>query len=167
MNITNNTAVIFNYTIKDEHGSVLESNNTEDVGYIHGSDTALPGLESALEGKSTGYTTSIILEPEQAFGHHDESLIIEVPASDFHGQELALNMEFTTEEGQSEEAGNIIWRISNLNEETVTLDGNHPYAGKTLTFDIEVKEVRPATDEELDHGHIHTKEEKASDSILD
>ncbi|NIZ40804.1 peptidylprolyl isomerase [Entomospira entomophila] len=155
MKIINNAAVIFNYTIKDETGTMLESNANEKVGYIHGSGTTLPGFESALEGKEAGYSTTIVLSPENAFGDHDTSLIIHVPISDFHGQELSLDMEFVMEDGQADEANSIIWRITELTDETVTLDGNHPYAGKTLTFDIEVKEVRTASEEELEHGHIH------------
>ncbi|NIZ18822.1 FKBP-type peptidyl-prolyl cis-trans isomerase [Entomospira culicis] len=155
MKISHNSAVIFNYSIKDEHGTLLESNANEHVGYIHGSGTTLPGFEAALDQKEAGYTTTIVLSPEEAFGHHDESLIIQVPIDDFHGQDLSLNMEFVMDEGEADEAGTIVWRISELGDETVTLDGNHPYAGKTLTFDIEVKEVRTATDEELEHGHLH------------
>jgi FKBP-type peptidyl-prolyl cis-trans isomerase SlyD len=167
MKIENNAAVLFNYSIKDEHGDVLESNEGEKVGYIHGSGATLPGFEAALAGKEAGYSTSIVLAPEQAFGDHDTGLIITTALEDFHGQDLHLGMEFVMGEGdasETDEDETIVWRIVELGDEHVTLDGNHPYAGKTLTFDVEVKSVREASDEELEHGHLHFDESPCESS---
>lgn len=155
MKISNNKAVIFNFSIKDEQGQLLESNEDEPTGYIHGNGTVLPGLEAALENQEAGYKTTIVLSPEQAFGDYDEDLIMVASIDDFNGQEIAVGMEFPLEDGEADEVGELYWRITEIGDNDVTLDANHAYAGKTLTFDLEILEVRNATDEELDHGHLH------------
>lgn len=164
MKIDANCAVIFNYVITSQTGDVLESGQDDPLcGYIHGTHTALPGVESVLQGQRAGFSTIIKLEPDQAFGEHNPELIITVPVSDFDGETLCLGMEFLMDEEAMD--GNdlepMTWRITALTDDTVTLDANHLYAGLTLSFNITVKEVRLASDEEIEAGQIlETEEDK-------
>ncbi len=167
MKIDTNCAVIFDYVITDQNGDVLESGKEDPLcGYIHGTHTALPGVESVLQGQSAGFSTIIKLEPDQAFGQHNPDLIISVPITDFEGESLHLGMEFLMDEESMD--GNdldpMTWRITSLTDDTVTLDANHLYAGLTLSFDITVKEVRVASDEEIELGQILDVEDDVTDN---
>ncbi len=143
--------VIFNCVIKDAQGDILEDSSEGPASYIHGIGMALPAIESALEGKEAGFETTISLEPEMAFGPYNDELVFSVPIDEFEGQELAVGMEFLPDEDMEQ----IIWRIAAIEDETVILNGNHPYAGMTLIFEIKILEVREATPKELEHGHVH------------
>lgn len=156
MKVEKDAAVIFDFTIKNDKGELLESSADGPAGYIQGMGTALPGIESALEGREPGYKTTIVLPPEQAFGQRDEDLTITVPLSEFEGEDLAVGMEFVADEDDDDnEDDDVCWRVTAIKDSEVTLDANHPYASLTLVFDIEITEVRKATDEELEHGHVH------------
>lgn len=152
MNITENTVVTIDYSIKDKDGQVLESADGELLSYIQGSGTLAPGLEKALEGKESGYHLELTLEPEEAFGTRDEELLHEVDLDEFEdSEEVAEGLVFHADlDGEIR-----FYTVLSVNENTVIIDGNHPFADKTLVFDVTVKEVREATEEELEHGHAH------------
>lgn len=151
MTIKDGAVVIFNCIIKDAEGNVLEDSQNGPASYIQGIGMALPAIEDALRGKEAGYETSITLTPEAAFGPYNEEMVFSVSLDEFEGQELAVGMEFLPEDDMEQ----IVWRVADIGDETVTLDGNHPYAGLTLIFDIKILEVREATPKELEHGHVH------------
>jgi FKBP-type peptidyl-prolyl cis-trans isomerase SlyD len=113
----------------------------------------IPGLEDALEGKAKGDTLNVSIPPAEGYGERIDGLSREVPRSAFDGAgELQIGMQFRA---QSEDQREVIFTITALEGDNVTIDGNHPLAGETLNFDVEVMDVREATQEELDHGHVH------------
>jgi FKBP-type peptidyl-prolyl cis-trans isomerase SlyD len=154
MKISKESVVFFNFTIKDDKGNELESSEEGPASYIQGIGSALPSIEQALEGQEPGFKTELTLTPDQAFGSYDEELVVSVPAMEFEGQELAVGMEFLSDE-DADPADSLCWRVIKITDKEVTLNANHPYAGKTLVFNIEVVNVREATSEELEHGHVH------------
>lgn len=151
MVVKNGMVVFFNCTIKNKDGEILENSDEGPASYIHGIGMALPAIEEHLEGKETGYETVITLSPELAFGQYNDELSFSVPLDEFEGQEIAVGMEFLPEEDMDQ----IVWRVTSIEDDTVCLDGNHPYAGMTLIFDIKIVDVREATPKELEHGHVH------------
>jgi FKBP-type peptidyl-prolyl cis-trans isomerase SlyD len=153
MQITSGSVVVFDYTLTDDDKDIIDSSKgSEPLAYIQGEGQIVPGLEKAMEGKKAGDTFTISIPPEEAYGVHDPENISVVPADQIEGgEELEEGMQLHTE-GESGEQTVIITKIVG-NE--VTIDGNHPLAGMTLHFDITIRDVRPATKEELDHGHVH------------
>lgn len=151
MKIEKNSYVSFHFKITDEENEVLEETTDEPDFYIHGQGEALEAVEKELEGKEKGYKTTISLKPEDAFGDYEESLVTVVKKSDFdHTDDLEIGMEFLSDDSEDEDMSSAInWRIIDIEGDEVTLDANHPYAGINLTFNIEVVDVRPATEEEL------------------
>lgn len=154
MQIEKHKVVTINYTLKNDAGEVLDtSDGGEPMAYIQGIGNLIPGLESALEGKSAGDALQVAIAPEHAYGMHDENLIQVVDRSVFQGvQELEVGMQFHAQSEQGDTQ--VIW-VADIEGDEVTIDGNHPLAGETLNFDVTVVDVREATEEELDHGHVH------------
>lgn len=153
MKIANEKVVTIDYTLTDEDGAVLDtSHGGQPLAYIHGSGNIIPGLENALEGKQAGATLQVTVAPEEGYGEHDTELCQIVPRSMFEGvEELDIGMHFQT---MTEEGMRVV-TITGIEDGNVTVDGNHPLAGVTLNFDVTVREVRDATEEELAHGHVH------------
>ena len=153
MQITPGSVVVFDYTLTDDDKDIIDSSvGSEPLAYIQGEGQIVPGLEKAMEGKKAGDSFKISLPPEDGYGVHDPEKISVVPADQIEGgEELEEGMQLHTE-GEFGEQTVIITKIVG-NE--VTIDGNHPLAGMTLHFDIAIRDVRPATDEERDHGHVH------------
>lgn len=121
--------------------------------YLHGEGQIVPGLESALEGLSVGDTKQVVVAPAQGYGEHDPRGVQEVPRGAFPpGFEPQVGMELTAE-GQNGEP--VPFAIREVKAEDVVIDPNHPLAGKTLHFDVTVREIRAATPEEISHGHAH------------
>ncbi len=153
MSISNDQVVTFHYTLTDESGAQLEnSHEAEAVTYLHGHKSMLPGLEEALEGKDKGGKVSVTLAPEKAYGLRKEGETQRITKKHIltkgkltPGMIVQVNTEHVPQEA-------IIVKVG---LKTVDLDSNHPYAGKTLTFDMEVIELREATAEEISHGHVH------------
>ncbi|OGT20689.1 MAG: peptidylprolyl isomerase, partial [Gammaproteobacteria bacterium RBG_16_57_12] len=128
------------------------SNGREPLSYIHGTGNIIPGLENALEGMVIGDTLKVTIAPENAYGLRNEELTHIVPRSRFeNADDLEIGMQFQT---MSEHGAQIV-TITRIDENDVTVDANHPLAGMPLTFDVAVAEVRNASAEELDHGHVH------------
>ena len=153
MKVAENKVVQMHYTLKDEKGTVLDSSDgREPLAYIQGVGNIIPGLEKEMDGKAVGDKLNAVIAPEDAYGVRQESMIQEVPKSGFQGdEELAAGMQVQVGTNN----GTAVATVTNVGDENVTLDMNHPLADVTLHFDVEVMEVRDATAEELEHGHVH------------
>ncbi len=155
MNVTDKTVVSIRYTLTGVDGDLIDSNTDEGddpLDYLHGADNVVAGLEAALDGKAAGDKISVRVPPEAGYGDRDEDLVAEVPRSELEELgELEIGVQFRAET----EGGIEILTITELGEESVTIDGNHPLAGVVLNFEVEVLAVREATAEELEHGHAH------------
>jgi FKBP-type peptidyl-prolyl cis-trans isomerase SlyD len=154
MQIALNTVASIDYTLTDDDGQVLDSSDgREPLSYLHGAGNIIPGLEAALEGKTSGDSLQVHIEATDAYGEHHEGLIQVIDRSMFQGvDELAVGMEF---HAQANDGGMQVVRIAAIEGDDVTIDGNHPLAGVPLNFDVTVVEVREASAEELEHGHVH------------
>ncbi len=154
MQIASQKVATIDYTLTDDQGTELDSSKDgEPLAYIQGIGNLIPGLEEALEGKSAGDELSVSIQPEQAYGKRDEELLQTVPRAHFEGvDELQVGMQFRASSGDGEER---VVTVVEIGDEQVTVDGNHPLAGQILNFEVKIVEVRDATQEELDHGHVH------------
>ncbi|NVJ59029.1 MAG: peptidylprolyl isomerase [Gammaproteobacteria bacterium] len=154
MKISKNTVVTLEYTLKDQNGEVWEtSQGDEPWVYLHGHGGIIPGLEPELIGKQAGDKFSKTLEPEQAYGPYEPDLANSVPRSAFVDiDNLAEGLRLSA---QAEDGSTHTVTVTKVTEDTVTVDANHPMAGQSVVVDVEVKDVRPATPEELSHGHAH------------
>lgn len=158
MQIARHTVASIDYTLTDDEGQVLDtSEGREPLTYLHGEGNLIPGLESALEGQNPGDSLSVTVEPDEAYGERDERLIQQVPMAAFEGVdkvEPGMRFQATDEQGQ----GRVV-TVTGVEGDQVTVDANHPLAGQSLNFQVSVVEVREATPEEIDHGHVHTDDE--------
>ncbi|MFP4251565.1 MAG: FKBP-type peptidyl-prolyl cis-trans isomerase [Guyparkeria sp.] len=153
MQVQNDHVVSIDYTLKNDAGEVMDSSEqTGPMAYLHGHQNIIPGLEKALDEKSVGDTLSVSIEPADAYGERDERMVQTVPRSMFQGvDEIEPGMRFQAQT----EGGVTVVTIKEVNGDEITLDGNHELAGETLHFDVEIKDVRPASEEEIEHGHVH------------
>ncbi len=146
--------VVIDYTLTDGEGTVIDSSKGgEPLAYIHGLGNIIPGLETALEGKKAGDAMNVSVAPAEGYGERDDSLMQAVPREMFETpDEIQVGMQFhtTTEDGNT-----MVVTVSEVTPETITVDANHPLAGQALNFDVTIVEVRDATEEELEHGHVH------------
>jgi FKBP-type peptidyl-prolyl cis-trans isomerase SlyD len=151
--ITADRVVTIHYTLKDDAGAVLDSSaGGEPLAYIQGHGNLVAGLEKALEGNHDGNTLAVSVAPADGYGIRDEALIQRVPKRSLQGSgEIKKGMQFQarTEDGMR------LFTVTAVMGDMVTLDGNHPLADQTLHFEVEIVEVREATTEELEHGHVH------------
>ena len=154
MQIANEKAVLIHYKVSNSGGEVVESSEgDEPLAYIHGQGDIVPGLERALLGKSAGDRVQITVSPEQGYGEWDEDKVQTVPRAAFEdGGEIEPGMRF---QAQGEDGEDVIVTVTRVSNDEVTIDANHPLAGQTLSFDVEIVSVRECTEEELAHGHIH------------
>lgn len=153
MQIAANSVVTFHYTLKDEHGEQLESSQGgQPMTYLHGHDSLLRGLEAALADKKAGDSFSVTLSPDEAFGDLRSDSELRVPLSQLRGaKKWQPGMQAVIETPQGQQQVTVV----KVGHTMATVDTNHPMAGKTLAFDVEVVEVREASAEELSHGHAH------------
>ena len=153
MQVQNDHVVSIDYTLKNDAGEVMDtSEQNGPLAYLHGHHNIIPGLEKALDDKSVGDSFTVSIEPAEAYGERDERMIQTVPRSMFQGvDEIEPGMRFQAQT----EGGVTVVTIKEVNGDEITLDGNHELAGETLHFDVEIKDVRPASAEELEHGHVH------------
>ena len=153
MKIAHEKVVSIHYTLTNHEGTVLDSSTGSDpLAYLHGFGNIIPGLENALTGKQAGDKLKVSIKPEEAYGVRDDALVQVVPRTAFGGaQDLEVGMQFQAQTPQ----GVRVVTIVEVEGDDITLDGNHPLAGETLHFDVEVTEVRAASQEELAHGHVH------------
>ncbi|BCV35792.1 MULTISPECIES: peptidylprolyl isomerase [Shewanella] len=153
MQITQHSAVTIHYRLTDAKGQLIESSFEADpMVYLHGMENLIPGLEKALEGKSKGDTLEVTIDAEEAYGPYHDGLRQEVPLEAFGDiQDIVPGMRFIAET----EMGQRPVQVTEVLDNSVIVDGNHPLAGQSLTFNVEVMDVREATAEEIAHGHIH------------
>lgn len=153
MQITDQKVVFFDFTLKGDDGEVIDSSiDEEPVAYLHGVGEVVPGLEAAFEGKAEGDRFQVTVQPSEGFGERDEALCEVVLKEEFEEvDDLEVGMQFRvpTDDGES------IVTVVEIGEETVSLDGNHDLCGMVLHFDVTVREVRDATENEMAHGHAH------------
>ena len=156
MKISKGTVAIIHYALKDSSGEVLESSASQGpFTYLHGYGNIIAGLEKALEGKEVGEKMQVIVPPEDGYGIRDESLVKTLPLSSFQNQDgVAVGAQFQAETSQ----GLRLATVTQVEDQNVTIDLNHPLADQTLRFDIDVADVRQATEEEISHGHVHGPE---------
>lgn len=154
MQISDKHVVSMNYTLKNDQGTVLDtSENSDALQFIVGTGMIIPGLEKELYGKEKGDKVSVTVEPKDGYGEYDGTQMVKVSKSQFsEGSEIKVGM---TVQAQSQEGQIQLLTIKEVEDDTVTLDANHPLAGQTLHFDVEIEDVRDATEEELEHGHAH------------
>lgn len=151
--IGKNSVVGINYTLTNDAGEVMDSSEGRGpLVYLHGAHNLIPGLEAQLAGKTVGASFKATIAPADAYGESDPALIQTLPREMFRGVDnIEVGMGFTAQGPQGQQ--HIV--VTAVNGDDVTIDGNHPMAGKTLHFDVEVVSVREATAEEIDHGHVH------------
>lgn len=145
--------VLIHYTLTDDSGKVLDSSSGgEPLAYIQGHGNLIPGLERELEGKTAGTKLSVKVSPEDGYGVRDPSLVQRVPLRSFGGTKVQPGMQFQAQDSSGHAR---VVTVVGVQGDMVTVDGNHALAGQTLNFDVEITEVRDATAEELEHGHVH------------
>lgn len=153
MQIADRHVAYFHYTLTNDAGETLDSSaGREPLPYLHGAGNIVPGLENALAGRQAGDKLNVDVKPEDGYGPRIEELVQVVPKSAFQGvADLKPGMQFQAESNQ----GPMSVIVTDVTGDKVTVDGNHPLAGETLHFAVEITEVREATTEEVLHGHVH------------
>lgn len=153
MQVADNMAVSIHYTLTNDEGEVIDSSiGNEPLVYLHGNGNIISGLEQALHGKAIGEQFTVRIDAKDAYGDFMEDRIQIIPREMFEGIDvLEVGMQFHADVS----AGPGVVTIIEIDGDDITIDGNHPLAGVPLTFDVEIIEIRPASAEELDHGHVH------------
>lgn len=148
-----NVVASFHYTLRGEDKEIIDASEGEPLSYLHGFGNIIPGLESQLLGLSVGAKKNVEVSPENGYGEYNPKMVMDVPREQFP-------KEATLEVGEVFQLGNdqgqvIMARIAKVSDASVTLDANHPLAGKKLFFEVEIAAIREASKEELEHGHAH------------
>jgi len=154
MTIANNKVVTLDFTVKNaDTNEVIEtSEGGEPLLYLHGFNNLVPGLEKALAGKTVGEAYDVLVSAEEGYGVRDDSMIQQVPMKAFEGAEkVEVGMAFTADGPE----GQVVVEVTNIENDMVTIDANHPLASVNLAFSGAIKDIREATQEELEHGHVH------------
>lgn len=151
MNITKDTVVTLSYRVSDTQGKQLEASE-EPMAYLHGGyGNTFEKIEAALEGQQKGFATTVVLQPEDAFGERDEGLVQTIAKADFPpGVKVGGTLRGVADDGHER-----IFTVVKIKGPQVIIDGNHPHAGKVLKFALQVLDVRAASAEEVAHGHAH------------
>lgn len=151
MKIAKDSVVNLQYKVADAQGKLIEA-SAKPMTYLHGGyENTLPKIEEALDGKEAGYQVTLALQPADAFGERDEALTKTISRADFPpGVKVGGQLEGYTDAGQPQ-----VFHVVKIKGQQVLLDGNHPLAGKALKFTLKVTGVRPATEEEITHRHVH------------
>jgi len=153
MQLTKDLVATINYHLKDDDGNTIDESIDGDFSYLHGARNIIPGLEDALEGKQAGDKVSVTIEPADAYGDKQLENIQRVPRNMFPADvEIIPGMQFNARSGDGEP---LTVMVTAVDGDEIIVDGNHPLAGKRLHFQVELVDVREASKEELDHGHIH------------
>lgn len=148
-----NTVVTVHYTLTDDAGYVVDrSAEGTPLSYLHGHGNIIPGLEKELDGKETGHKSKLSIPASEAYGEKNPDLIFDAPREQFPPD---MKFEVGTKVYADGPNGPVTLTVVKLTEKGAVLDANHPLAGQTLKFDIELIDVRAASDEELNHGHSH------------
>lgn len=145
--------VSIDYTLRDDTGQVLDQSGEQPLAYLHGHQNIIPGLERALEGLEPGADARAQIQPNDGYGTRSDDKVIQVSRAELPNEidpEVGMILSGQTPDGQS-----VPLIVTGVNDSAITLDGNHPLAGKNLDFEVKIREVREATNEELAHGHVH------------
>ena len=153
MSITHDQVVSIHYTLRDDAGEVIDASAAgAPLAYLHGHGNLIPGLERELTGKSAGDRLQVKIAARDGYGEYDSALVQRVPRRALKGvPNLKVGMRLQTQGGHGARAVTVTQVVGDM----VTLDGNHPLAGKNLNFEVQIAAVREATAEELTHGHVH------------
>ena len=153
MPIAQDSVVSIHYTLKGDAGEILDSSASgEPLTYLHGHGNLVAGLERALDGKDVGDKLAVRIAPADGYGEYDKQLVQKIPRRTLKGianVSVGMRLHAQTEHGPRAVT------VTQITGDMVTIDANHPLAGQALNFDIEVTDVRAATEEELSHGHVH------------
>lgn len=154
LSIDENSVVKMHYTLKNDEGEVIDSSEgDEPLAYLHGAGNIIPGLEKELSGKTVGDKLEVRVEPAEGYGEQMDELVQTLPKEAFEGiDKIEVGMAF---EAQGAEGEVRQVEVVNVEGDQITIDANHPLAGVALNFAIEITEVRAATEEEIEHGHVH------------
>jgi len=152
MQVSAHKVVSIHYTLTDNAGTVLDSSSgREPLIYIQGLGHLIPGMEEGIEGRTIGEKLNLKIAPEKGYGVRNDEFVQQVPKTAFGDQEIQPGMQF--EAGTEEQL--YIVTVTAIEDDMITVDGNHPLAGVELNFDVEIISVREATGDELAHGHVH------------
>ncbi|HFD81123.1 MAG TPA: peptidylprolyl isomerase [Gammaproteobacteria bacterium] len=153
MQVESRKVVTLKYTLTDDEGNVIDQSSDGSFAYLHGANNIIPGLENALTGKQAGDELQVSVSPEEGYGERDASKTQAVPREMFpQDTEIEPGMQF---HAQGPNGETVVVTVTAVDAETVTVDGNHPLAGVPLNFAVEIVDVRDASPEELEHGHVH------------
>jgi FKBP-type peptidyl-prolyl cis-trans isomerase SlyD len=154
MSVGLNKVITFNYTLKDEEGTILDSStNKEPMSFISGSNLVIPKLEEALSGMIIGSKKNVKIAAADAYGEYSEDAVQKVKKEQFpEDAKIDVGMTYLA---NSPDGKQMPFLVSEVNDQEITIDFNHPLAGKDLEFDVELLDVRDATPEEMQHGHVH------------
>ena len=153
MQLTKDKVATINYHLKDDDGNTIDKSSDGSFSYLHGANNIIPGLEDALEGKKAGDELNVTIEPAQAYGEKHLENIQRVPRNMFPPDIMIQpGMQFNARSGDGQP---LTVMVTAVEGEEVVVDGNHPLAGMTLHFEVELLDVRDASEEELQHGHVH------------
>lgn len=154
MKIQNNAVVSIHYTLTNEAGEVIDSSEGKNpLKYLHGAGNIIPGLENELLNCVVGDSKQVTVQPEDGYGEIAEDLIQKLPPEAFTGiDNVEEGMEF---QAQGEDGSMQYVVVTKVEDDGITIDGNHALAGQVLNFDVSVVDVREATESEIEHGHVH------------
>lgn len=154
MQVAKNTVVTLDYSVTDPDGVLVDAGK-EPLVYLHGGyDDIFPLIEEAVQGKNIGESVTVKMQPDDAFGEYDADLI-QIEARGGFPKELQVGMQFEGVPEGGDDDDILIYRVTEIADDKVVLDGNHPLAGMALVFTCTVTAVRPASPEGIEHGHIH------------
>ncbi len=153
MTITENKVVVLDYTLTDDNDQILDQSSDGQFAYLHGASNIIPGLENALADKKVGDNVKVKINPEEGYGQRDDKLIQDVSINMFESaDQVKVGQQF---HAQGEDGHAILITVTKVEDDTVTIDGNHPLAGENLNFDVTIVDIREATQDEISHGHAH------------
>ena len=153
MKITDKKVAVIHYAVSDSEGTLIDSSyDHKPLSIIHGTGFLIPGLEDALKGHEAGDKFEVDVPADDAYGERQDGFVQQVPKEMFGDiEDLAVGTQLRAETEHGEQTVIVV----DMDDDSITVDGNHPLAGIDLSFDVEVLEVREATEEELAHGHVH------------
>ncbi|MBL0355201.1 MAG: peptidylprolyl isomerase [Dechloromonas sp.] len=155
MQVARNSVITLDYHVTDPDGEVVDEGR-EPLVYLHGGyEDIFPKIEEALQGKKIGESVNVKLQPDEAFGDYDAEMVQVEPRKDFP-KELEVGMQFEGGPEEGDDDDFVIYRVTEIADDKVVLDGNHPLAGMALIFTCTVTAIRDASAEELEHGHVHS-----------
>ena len=154
MKVGKDKVVLMHYTLKNDKGEVIDSSDGGDpLPFLQGHGNIIPGLESALEGSKVGDKLDVSIQPEEAYGERMQNAIQEIPSSALKGvDEIKVGMQL---QSQDQDGNTFLVTVTKIEDDKITVDGNHPLAGQTLHFSVSIESIRKAEAEELSHGHVH------------